>query len=378
MIHLFNKIYVSSDNLIDINLDRIVISEKYGTPMKQSIDEVSYGVLLSYSNSLEELVGEGKQFDGWVDFFNVVNEFSNNSEKKFVIYCDDVSLMQLLGVWFQTILPNATKRSIKDLIKSLTFRYNAFYKGRFFQNNGNVDYTVHLDVSLFDDAYIEVEDTIQLPENIKSKVGVEYMLASYLYDGKSYKNQLKSSLKTLITKDLQKYLYELKEIFLVHMLTKRFTDTLQLNKEYTFSNFDEMLEEDSKFVKLFTNKDIWTYPFLSSPTSSMDRINLEAITPEDVELFKEFTILSGDTWGEEAVYRFVKSDISKLDFLGIYTNFNDELLNKIIDTECKFEHAAGSFFSIDLNTVNHYLITALLEGYDKKNTNFLKLYSLVK
>lgn len=378
MIHLFNKVYVSSDNLIDVNLDRIVISSKYGHPMKQSIDEVSYGLLLTYSTSLQEAIGEGKQFSDWLDFFQTINEYTKQSGKKFIIYCDDSSLMALLSVWFQTILPNANKESIKHLVNSLAFRYNAFYKGRFFQNNGNTDYTFHLETSLFDSSYIEVDDAIQLPEEIKTKVGVEYMLASYLYDGKSYKHELKAALKTLITKDLQKYLYELKEIFLVHMMTKRFTDRLSLQKQYNFSNFEDMLEEDSKFVKVFMDKDIWTYPYMSTPTSSMDRINLEAITEEDVKVLKEFTVIAGECWDEESVYNFVKSDISKLDFLGIYKNFNDELLFKIIDTESKFEHAAGSFFSIDLNTVNHYLITALLEANDKKDNGFLKLYSLVK
>lgn len=378
MIHLFNKVYVSTDNLIDINLDRIVISSKYGHQMKQSIDEVSYGVLLTHSTSLQEAIGEGKQFSDWLDFFETINEYAKQSDKKFVIYCDDSSLMSLLSVWFQTILPNANKQSIKDLVNSLAFRYNAFYKGRFFQNNGNTDYTFHLDTSLFDSSYIEVDDAIQLSEEIKTRVGVEYMLASYLYDGKSYKHELKAALKTLITKDLQKYLYELKEIFLVHMMTKRFTKNLSLEKEYNFSNFEEMIEEDSKFVNLFMNKNIWTYPYMSSPTSSMDRINLEAITESDVELFKEFTVIAGNSWGEESIYTYVKSDISKLDFLGIYKNFNDELLFKIIETESKFEHAAGSFFSIDLNTVNHYLITALLEAHDNKDNGFLKLYSLVK
>ena len=55
----------------------------------------------------------------------------------------------------------------------------------------------------------------------------------------------------------------------------------------------------------------------------------------------------------------------------------DELLDKIIETESEFEHAAGSFFSIDLETVNHYLITAILESNKLEDKSFIERHALV-
>jgi len=115
----------------------------------------------------------------------------------------------------------------------------------------------------------------------------------------------------------------------------------------------------------------------SHPSSSRNNISLTEITEEDIENFKEFTIISGSVWNEESIYSFVKSDINKLDFLGCFTDFTDELLDKIIETESEFEHAAGSFFSIDLETVNHYLITAILESNKLEDKSFIERHALV-
>ncbi len=54
--------------------------------------------------------------------------------------------------------------------------------------------------------------------------------------------RLKTVMRILVKKDLEKYLYELKETFFVHILTKRFTETLDLDKTYDFTNYDEILK----------------------------------------------------------------------------------------------------------------------------------------
>ena len=51
----------------------------------------------------------------------------------------------------------------------------------------------------------------------------------------------------------------------------------------------------------------------------------------------------------------------------------DKQLDMIIETEATYEHAAGSFFSIDLETVNHYFVQALLDG----NKNFREQYAIM-
>jgi hypothetical protein len=109
-------------------------------------------------------------------------------------------------------------------------------------------------------------------------------------------------------------------------------------------------------------------------TSFNNEITFSNITKDDIELFKKFNNIAGNSWNEESIYTYIKSDINKLDFLPCLLNFTDDLLEKIIETEATFSHSAGSFFSIDLGTVNHYLIQSILKN--KNNKEYLKFYIL--
>ena len=56
MLHLFNKTYLEFDDKIEINFDRVVISDQYGIPMHQELDKVSYGELIQFGKSFDEVV----------------------------------------------------------------------------------------------------------------------------------------------------------------------------------------------------------------------------------------------------------------------------------------------------------------------------------
>jgi hypothetical protein len=56
MLHLFNKVYLEFDDKIEINFDRVVISEKYGIQMLQLLDQVAYGKLITFGKSYDEVI----------------------------------------------------------------------------------------------------------------------------------------------------------------------------------------------------------------------------------------------------------------------------------------------------------------------------------
>ena len=51
----------------------------------------------------------------------------------------------------------------------------------------------------------------------------------------------------------------------------------------------------------------------------------------------------------------------------------DKQLDAIIKVESEYKHSAGSFFSIDLETVNHYFVQAILDG----NKDFRDQYAIM-
>ena len=109
--------------------------------------------------------------------------------------------------------------------------------------------------------------------------------------------------------------------------------------------------------------------------SSGKNVNFDAITAKHVKSLQKFTKLAGACWQEESVYEFVKSDVSKLDFVKAVSagEITDKELDTILEVEATYEHAAGSFFSIDLETVNNYFVQGLLDG----NKEFREQYAVM-
>ena len=363
MIHLFNKIYLDTDEAINQKYKKVFVSDVSVKYIIEDINNNNKSIITSFSN-INQIIEKHKSLN---DFFVFISQFN----EKIIIYADEKNYLTFLIFWISSILKNPNKKEIFLLVKSLLFRENIFNNSRFNFNNkkNNKNYQTLNEIcfnKIFDE--LKFEDLAQFKKN----TSVEYLLTSFLFDG-SFKEELKFSMTNLIRKDLIKYLYELKEIFLVHLRTTKFIDKLQLKNKYDFSNFDEILYDDSKFSNLFTTERIWNKPF-KIVDDDKDSIMLKNITEEDIVNFKEFTVISGSSWVEESCYIFMKSDVNKLDFLPCFSNFTDDLLYKIIEAESTFDHSAGSFFSIDLSTVNHYFIQTILEN--KNNKEFLKSYIL--
>ena len=375
MLHLFNKIYLATDNVIDTNVDRVVISNENGIDTLDSI-KAEQGDLLAYGKSVDEVIGTDKTYSSYINMFNTINTKSSETGKRVTIYADDTAFTKVIAHFYKTIFANPDKTACTDLLENTIFKYNVFSKGRFSRNSGNTDVNHTIDISNFgadfDAASVDATEKSNFVSSNKSGFNIELHLATYLANGGS-KDELKNVIKVLMKKDLEKYLLELKEIFFVHILNKSFTDKLSLAKTYTWENYNEVLDDTTTYADLFLSDRIWKYKYMNF-ASTGDNINFDKITSTDVANFKQFTTISGSSWDEENVYTQIKSDVNKLDFLDIYTDFTDARLDALIEAEATFENAAGSFFSIDLETVNHYFVQTLLER--KTDTTFLSKYSI--
>lgn len=375
MLHLLKKVYLASDKVIDVNFDRVVVSEENGFDTLDSI-KAEGGVLIAKGFAVQDIVGEEKEFANLTEMFDSLAKFCDNSGKKVIVYADDKSFTHIAAYWYKMIFKNIDLTACQELVTNMLVKYYMFQQART-ATFGSSHQDFEIDISTLDADFssIEVANRESFVSAYLEDLSVEALLATYLNNGQA-KEELKTSIRRLIIKDLEKYLYELKEIFLVHCLVKRFTDRLNLEKEYNWSNLSQLTQDKSKFGELFFSDRIWQSAYMHIPSSGKN-IKFENITAIDVEKFKEFTQIAGGTWTEESAYVNVKSDVNKLDFLGIISNFTDELLDKLIDTEATYENVAGTFFSIDLETVNHYLIVSLLEASKTENKQFLNTYSVL-
>ena len=382
MLHLFKNVYVATDNIIDVGFDRVVVSFEHGHDTLEDLKKVMGGELIAFAQDWSKLVGsKNTAFLNTADIFDKLGDHCDKTGKRVMIYCDDKAFKTIMALWFHTIFNNITTKAAVDLLESMVFKYDVFGQARFASNNGNTDVKHSINIEGFDKVFSSANKPSAavrkkfLLEN-KSALSLEYLLATYLANGKM-KKELKTVMQILVKKDLEKYLGELKETFFSHILTQRFMSKLNLNKTYDFTNYNEILNDDSEYPTVFMSPLIWKLPFLAKPTSGKN-IQFNNITNKDIQSFGKFANIIGTTWEEGKQLEFVNADISKLDFIEYIQGegMTDEQLDTIIEVEYSYDHEAGSFFSIDLETVNNYFIQAILDAHKAKDVEFLKQYSI--
>lgn len=380
MLHLFKKVYIEFDTKISIDHDRVVISEQYGIPMYEALDKVAGGDLIMYGQSLEDVIGEGNIYPTLIDLFTTLSARVESTDKTTIIFADETTYVKITSWWFNILLPNATCENIYNILKSQVFSEEMFSNSKFSLSSINSDFDRNVIGTLS-----EFENISNAPRNkkegefIKSiipHISVEYLFASYMFDG-SHKKEFKASIKPLISKDLEKYLYELKEIFLVHILHPRLQEELSTSQTYTFSNLDEIVNDTSPLISVFFKPTIWNNTGLTTPTSS-GSVNFKGITTEDIKHIREYATIVGSLWEEEKPYTFIKSDIMKLDFIPFLQSptITNASLDAIVAFELVKEHSAGSYNAISIETVNHYLVDHIIFSYNSGNTEDIKPFIL--
>ena len=67
MIHLFKKIYVTTDNIIDPKFDRIVVSQNNGFNLLEDLQKILSGQLIAYGLEWDDILGKDKNDKGYLD-----------------------------------------------------------------------------------------------------------------------------------------------------------------------------------------------------------------------------------------------------------------------------------------------------------------------
>lgn len=375
MFHLANKLYLCHENTIDTNKNRIVISSETGRVMHEVIEKISVGKLLNAVTNLKAITDK----QDIADFFSDAIDFSIETDKPLYIYADMKTLAILQLAWFNLIFRETNFETCKTLFRANIFKYDMFYKGRFSSNNGSYR---KIDLFYSDEFLKTMYDEMPVTSNARKRsffrkygkyVSVEYLLASYVYNN-FMKKELKENIVRLIRKDLENHICELKEIFVLHFTTRAFRDKLCLEKEYDILNINEVLQDKSKYAELFMSGRLFSNVGIDLPSSTVNKnFIFENVTEEDIKNLKEFEVFFNTTLGEDGAYKFIESNINKLDFIDIINGeFTDERLEDLLDAESSYIHAAGSFFSPDLETVNNYLIEHILNTRFKNDRESLK------
>lgn len=382
MFHLFKKVYLDFDDKINMSYDRVVCSKEFGA-LNNAVDlsKVFYGELISTVKSVDNLIGKNKPFANLIELFEELNTRCDKFNSPIYIYCDKESYIKFAAIWLRVLLPYCDSTHAWKFIKSHLFKEKNFVNSRLSASQrfcNNFKNWIMLEVEFkhyWDEASLTSAERLEyLPflEKIKTNLRVEFLLAGYLYD-KRYGSELAKCITPLIKKDLEKFLNEHKEIILVHFQRPIFQELLEVqNGPYTFDNFYDMIDDPAPCVQVMFKPEIWGENRSSMfAESSRGNITFSAFTDDDIENIKKFSIIAGKIWSDEEWYMTLRSEIDKFEFIKMLRHkdyFTAEDLDHIINYELYHQHhAAGSFYAIDIRTVNTYFIDHILMNHQDKS-----------
>lgn len=382
MFHLFKKVYVDFDDKINMSYDRVICSEQFGgTGDSTDLSRVFYGERIASEKTIDDLIGKNKPFETFLELLETLNTRVDDFKSRVFIYCDKKSYYKLSIMWMKIILPHGTEESAWKFFKAHIFKEKNFA-------NSRVSATTRFTESaeswmLLEAEFKEYWSSIKLSrqkkttykdflEQVATSMRIEFLLCGYLYDGR-YADILAKAITPLVKKDLEKLLYEQKEIILVHFLRPEFQRLLQVKSgPYDFNNFYDMVDDESPLVRIMFDPKIWgnTKSCLYT-ASSNGKINLSAFTDDDIQNLKDYSEAAGKVWSDEQWYNVTSSEVDKFDFIKMFRD-KDQLSVEDLDTILDYEiynttHAAGSFHSAALRTVNTYFVDYVLQNKDNKD-----------
>lgn len=384
MFHLFGKIYLDFDEKISMSQNRIIVSqENGGIDVYEDLAVVFYGKILASVKSVSELFGEGAPYESFADLLNAAKTCSDSDTRPVYIYCDHDSYYYLASQWLKMILPNCSAADAWKFFKSYMFKEKNFINSRMSATQrfaGGISESWQLEEAKFLTYYdydpLPAGDSWNtLMDSIRSKLSIEFLLASYLYDER-YASELAVCMSPLVRKDLEKILYEHKEILIVHFQKPIFQQLLEVqNGPYDFDNFYDMANDPAPMVEVLCRTNVWGNAKTSIyAASSSGTINLSNFTLEDIETLKRYSAITGTAGVDEPRQSVVYTEVNKFDFIPFFKDsdiISVEDMKKIIQYELNHQtHAAGSFYAFDLGSVNTYFVDYILKNHQNKEMLF--------
>ena len=332
MLYLFNKVYIANDSAIDINLDRVVISEKYGIHMYGALDELAYGKLIAYGKSLEDIL-TNLSYDTLI---HNLNDHVNETKKKIVIYADDINFSKFTAIWFKSILKSPTANSSWNILNSYIEKEKLLKNWRYVSMLTDSPIFSHVTKENFIRHFNSIETSYSL--NVDN-LSFESLLATYLSSGEK-KEHFKNALINILSRSMQELVLEIKHTYIKNYKKPSFID----------------LDVDLDF---FTKSSLYPNEHLGR-VSTQSVVNIVGASQEDIDKFKLVATKILTEWEEFKTTSSVASRISLIDY--VRTELTDEQINYLINFEKTQLSNNRLYSSEDEEKINVYHLDFILNS----------------
>lgn len=229
MLHLFNRTYLEFDDKIEINFDRIVISERFGVPMYSELDKVAYGRLIAFGKTLDEVVPDIAEFISDVHAYG-----ESTGDRKVIIYCDKENYVKFLCLWFKAICPNLDEASFQTLVDSTV------YKERITSNTQLAQVT-SLDMETLWSGLGDVtaiwSETNVTPAQVQTLTALnmnfsyEFLLAEYFSGSDNNVEELRFTLHKFLRRWFQECFTDNRQMVMLNLLNYKFQEALGFTED---------------------------------------------------------------------------------------------------------------------------------------------------
>ena len=238
MLHLFNKVYLEIDDKVDINLDRAVISDTYGFNIAVELEKHSEGILMLYTR-------DGSTVD-YKKLFEDIKAHTDESGKRFFIYCDPENFIRVAAGWFKSIT-NIDRSAFETLINCHVHKERTQQGRNWVSADEQSVASVKNKFDVFD------ATTAFNPELGTVDLSFELNLASYLSGtaSSSTMTKLQTQLSMFMRRMYQELFVDIKSMLLLNILSPELQTVLGgSGKDLT--NFSELPK-----IGIFLDTDIW-------------------------------------------------------------------------------------------------------------------------
>lgn len=343
MLHLFDKVYIASDKLININFDRVVVSQTHGFAMYEELDKVSGGDLVAYGTSVDAIL-ENSSFVGFIE---TLKNKTQETNKKIIIYADDINFSKIVSVWFKSIFVNI---SLDDawLVLSSYIKKEQFMKNSR-SGRSSTQYDIHslLTREQFSTDFASASG--HALENIAHQLSIEFLLANYISTG-THKAQLKSSIKTILIRALIDAAIEIKYSFV---------------KNFNKPTYPSLAQD----IEFFTNSTIYTDVALGSVSTHSNITNLITASDSDIVKFKNISTEILLAWEQLHPESAIISLVNFVDMIR-QSELSDDDLTALINFEKSSLGTVRIFSAADEQKINIYFLDHALNALPETLTGY--------
>lgn len=404
MIHLFKKVYLETDQKLDVDENRIVISKTSGQPVSDYVQQSFIGKLYYCCEGFEiclksfgakerpqeediRIEEEGmvttyvpeKIFEDFYEFLTFVDHCYEETQEPLYIHVDQKAFNFFMVHWYKILFPNITFESFSALLKSYILYNKAFgSSSRVKMRSSEFDLIFEEEnlKTFFDSLEIDLEKSKKFVEENKSSFSLEFLLSSYSYN-KSCSQELIKPVSALLKKVIEHEMYEAKERIYIHLNSKNFLDQLNLNGKYNIYNIEEIMQE--KQLSVVFDRSIWAKTNNILEGSSSGTINFSCVSDEDIENLCNLRAYTETTKQDYLTQKFYAYFEHKKNILSLVKYFREKKLltenemDEIISNDVK---NAISFFHMMMVPINFYFLDYVLKSKSANDVEKLKIFVL--